>query len=47
MKYTILKCVNPNDGYYFQCNEYFFEAIQGHWVLMSICKKTLPFEVDA
>ena len=43
----VLKWVNPYVGCYFQINEYFFVAVQGHWILKSICKKKLAFEIDA
>ena len=43
---NLLIGTNPCEGCYLQINEFFFIAIQGHWVLKSIFKKTLPFEID-
>lgn len=38
--------INSCEGCYLQINEFFYVAIQGHWVLKSIYKKTLPFDID-
>ena len=44
--YTIsLIGINSCEGCYLQINEFFYVAIQGHWVLKSIYKKTLPFDI--